>query len=77
MLKTSNPSIRWVCVVSVIVSRHVGPNAFKTLINTVPLSEETNIDLLDQVIQDQTDILHQVFGQDFDVSTIPQIWALC
>jgi hypothetical protein len=45
--------------------------------NIVPLSEETNIGLLDQVIKDQTGILHQVFGQDFDVSTIPQLWALC
>lgn len=43
----------------------------------VPLSEGTNIALLEQVIQDQTAILKDVYGQDLDVSTIPQIWALC
>lgn len=43
----------------------------------MPLSEETNIALLEQVIKDQADILHQVYGQDFDISTIPQIWTLC
>lgn len=49
----------------------------RSLTSIVPLSEETNIGLLDQVIKDQTGVLHQVFGQDFDVSTIPQLWALC
>ncbi|KAF8889126.1 hypothetical protein BD779DRAFT_1672064 [Infundibulicybe gibba] len=42
----------------------------------LPLSETTNIGLLQQVISDQTDILKQVYGNDTDVSTIPQIWTL-
>ncbi|KAF9450528.1 glycoside hydrolase family 115 protein [Macrolepiota fuliginosa MF-IS2] len=42
----------------------------------LPLSESTNIALLEQVVQDQTDIFKQVYGQDYDVSSIPQIWAL-
>ncbi|KXN92532.1 hypothetical protein AN958_05387 [Leucoagaricus sp. SymC.cos] len=42
----------------------------------LPLSEETNIALLEQVIKDQTDILKQVYGQGIDISTIPQIWTL-
>ncbi|RDB17758.1 hypothetical protein Hypma_001072 [Hypsizygus marmoreus] len=40
----------------------------------LPLSEDTNIELLEQVISDQTAILESVYGGD--VSTIPQIWTL-
>ncbi|KAF8889120.1 hypothetical protein BD779DRAFT_1662212 [Infundibulicybe gibba] len=42
----------------------------------LPLSETTNIALLQQVISDQTNILTRVYGNDTDVSDIPQIWAL-
>ncbi|PFH46027.1 glycoside hydrolase family 115 protein [Amanita thiersii Skay4041] len=42
----------------------------------LPLSETTNIDLLEKVIADQTQILGAVFGNDTEVSAIPQIWAL-
>ncbi|RXW16249.1 hypothetical protein EST38_g9605 [Candolleomyces aberdarensis] len=42
----------------------------------VPLSEETNIQLLEGVISDQTEILKQAFGGDVDISTIPQVWTL-
>ena len=43
----------------------------------VPLSEETNIQLLEGVIADQAEILKQAFGSDVDISTIPQVWTLC
>jgi len=43
----------------------------------VPLSEDTNIGLLQSVIANQTDILKSAYGPDVDISTIPQIWALC
>ncbi|KAJ2928398.1 hypothetical protein H1R20_g8706, partial [Candolleomyces eurysporus] len=42
----------------------------------VPLSEETNIQLLEGVISDQTEILKQAFGNEVDISTIPQVWTL-
>ncbi|KAF8656146.1 hypothetical protein AX16_002748 [Volvariella volvacea WC 439] len=41
----------------------------------LPLSEETNIALLEQVIEDQTDILEEVY-QGVEVKDIPQLWAL-
>ncbi|KAG6856193.1 hypothetical protein H0H87_006733 [Tephrocybe sp. NHM501043] len=41
----------------------------------LPMSEETNIQLLEQVIADQTDILKSVYG-DQAAEEIPQIWAL-
>ncbi|KAG6826018.1 hypothetical protein H0H92_001436 [Tricholoma furcatifolium] len=40
----------------------------------VPLSQNTDISLLEQVISDQTNILESVYGSD--VSAIPQIWCL-
>lgn len=43
----------------------------------MPLSEETNIGLLEEVIEDQTNILKTVYGSDVDVAKIPQIWTLC
>jgi hypothetical protein len=43
----------------------------------VPLSEDTNIELLESVISDQTEILEQAFGSEVDISTIPQVWTLC
>jgi hypothetical protein len=43
----------------------------------VPLSEDTNIQLLEGVIADQAAILKQAFGSDIDISTIPQVWTLC
>ncbi|KAG6879211.1 hypothetical protein C0992_004353 [Termitomyces sp. T32_za158] len=45
-----------------------------TLVETVPLSQSTNIQLLEQVITDQTAILKDVYGDD--VQDIPQIWTL-
>lgn len=42
----------------------------------VPLSEDTNIALLEGVINNQTLILQDVYGTQ-NVSDIPQIWALC
>ncbi|KAH9476877.1 hypothetical protein JR316_0010793 [Psilocybe cubensis] len=41
----------------------------------LPLSENTNIALLESVIANQTQILQQVYNET-DVSGIPQIWAL-
>ncbi|KAF6749792.1 hypothetical protein DFP72DRAFT_1073016 [Ephemerocybe angulata] len=41
----------------------------------LPLSEDTNIQLMEGVIADQTQILKDVF-QVGDVSGIPQVWAL-
>lgn len=42
----------------------------------VPLSESTNIDLLEQIVSDQRTILTDVFNGT-DVTTIPQMWTLC
>ncbi|PFH48837.1 glycoside hydrolase family 115 protein [Amanita thiersii Skay4041] len=42
----------------------------------LPLSETTNIDLLEKIVADQTGILQNVFGNNTDVSKIPQIWTL-
>ncbi|KAF8154169.1 hypothetical protein B0H34DRAFT_720746 [Crassisporium funariophilum] len=42
----------------------------------LPLSEDTNIALLQSVIANQTEILTSVYGNTTDVSEIPQIWAL-
>jgi hypothetical protein len=47
------------------------------MVLVVPLSETTNIDLLEEVINDQTTILKTVYGDDVDVAEIPQIWTLC
>jgi hypothetical protein len=41
----------------------------------LPLTEDTNIALLEQVIGNQTEILQSTFNLT-DVSSIPQIWAL-
>ncbi|KAF8586413.1 glycoside hydrolase family 115 protein [Ramaria rubella] len=41
----------------------------------LPLSETTNIDLLEQIVAVQRGILSQVYNVT-DVSTIPQMWAL-
>jgi len=43
----------------------------------VPLSETTDIDLLEGVINDQTTILKTVYGEDIDIAQVPQIWTLC
>lgn len=43
---------------------------------TVPLSVGTDIDLLEQVVSDQRQILSDVFNGT-NVTTIPQMWALC
>ncbi|EKM75377.1 hypothetical protein AGABI1DRAFT_132277 [Agaricus bisporus var. burnettii JB137-S8] len=42
----------------------------------LPLSETTDIELLEGVIDDQTTILKTVFGSDVDLLQIPQIWTL-
>lgn len=42
----------------------------------LPLSETTDIGLLEGVINDQTTILKTVYGEDADVAQIPQIWTL-
>jgi hypothetical protein len=42
----------------------------------VPLSETTDISLLESVIGNQTLILQTVYNTT-DVSVIPQIWTLC
>jgi len=44
---------------------------------TVPLSEETNIKLLEGVIANQTNILKTAYGSDVDIAQIPQVWCLC
>lgn len=41
-----------------------------------PLSEDTNIALLQQIVSDQRDILMEVFNGT-DITTVPQVWALC
>lgn len=41
----------------------------------LPLSEDTNIQLLQGVIADQTQMLQEVYGTE-DVSKIPQVWTL-
>ncbi|EJD06965.1 uncharacterized protein FOMMEDRAFT_102997 [Fomitiporia mediterranea MF3/22] len=41
----------------------------------LPLSETTNIDLLEKIISDQRQILMTVFNET-DVTNIPQVWAL-
>ncbi|KAF8176262.1 hypothetical protein BJ912DRAFT_1024351 [Pholiota molesta] len=41
----------------------------------LPLSETTNIALLEEVVANQTEILQTVFNET-DVSTIPQMWCL-
>lgn len=42
----------------------------------VPLSETTNIDLLEKIVSDQRQILMNVFNRT-DVTDIPQQWVLC
>ncbi|KAJ2936125.1 hypothetical protein H1R20_g971, partial [Candolleomyces eurysporus] len=42
----------------------------------LPLSEDTNIQLLEGVIADQAEILRQAYGSDVDIATIPQVWTL-
>ena len=42
----------------------------------MPLSDETNIELLTQIVADERQILSDVFNTS-DVTTIPQIWTLC
>jgi hypothetical protein len=42
----------------------------------VPLDEDTNIKLLQKVVEDQRKILTDVYNGT-DVATIPQLWALC
>ena len=42
----------------------------------VPLSETTDVSLLESVIRNQTLILQTVYNTT-DVSEIPQIWTLC
>ncbi|KAG5727816.1 hypothetical protein E4T56_gene9260, partial [Termitomyces sp. T112] len=39
-----------------------------------PLSQDTNIELLEQVIADQTAILESVYGND--LQDVPQVWTL-
>ena len=40
------------------------------------MSEETNIALLQRIVEDQRKILMDVHETD-DVTTIPQMWTLC
>ncbi|KAF4586297.1 hypothetical protein EYR38_010572 [Pleurotus pulmonarius] len=40
-----------------------------------PLSEDTNIALLQRIVSDQRDILMEVFNGT-DITTVPQVWAL-
>ena len=47
-----------------------------TVLNLVPLSETTNIDLLEEIVADQRQILTNVFNGT-NVTTIPQVWTLC
>lgn len=42
----------------------------------VPLSEETNVALLEKIVTDQRQILTNVYNGT-NVTTIPQMWALC
>lgn len=44
--------------------------------SAVPLSETTNIAVLEKVISDQRQIFMNVFNES-DVTNIPQMWALC
>jgi Glycosyl hydrolase family 115 len=43
----------------------------------VPLTEDISIGLLEGVIADQANIFKQVLGEDYDISTVPQVWTLC
>ena len=42
----------------------------------VPLGESTNIALLEKIVSDQRQILTNVYNGT-DITTIPQLWALC
>lgn len=67
------------CVDLAIVRALSAPTYCRTLneFSAVPLSETTDIGLLEGVINDQTTILKTVYGEDADVAQIPQIWTLC
>ncbi|KAL5526415.1 hypothetical protein ACEPAF_8138 [Sanghuangporus sanghuang] len=41
----------------------------------LPLSETTNVDLLEKIVSDQRQILMSVFNES-DVTNVPQVWAL-
>lgn len=43
---------------------------------SVPLSEDTNIALLEEIVADQRVILSDVFNGT-DITTVPQVWTLC
>lgn len=43
----------------------------------VPLGTSTNVQLLEKIVEDQRDIFQDVFGNETDVATIPQMWCLC
>lgn len=75
LLKEYTPSV---CAVTVIVSSLIVCSSILRLMFTsaVPLSETTNIAVLEKVISDQRQIFMNVFNES-DVTNIPQMWALC
>lgn len=67
-----------VCAVTATVSILMLCNMILRIMFTsaVPLSETTNIAVLEKVISDQRQIFMNVFNES-DVTNIPQMWALC
>lgn len=67
-----------VCAVTATVSILMICNMILRIMFTsaVPLSETTNIAVLEKVISDQRQIFMNVFNES-DVTNIPQMWALC
>ena len=59
-----------------VSSSFFSPSIFSDHGLQVPLSETTDIALLESVIRNQTRILQTVYNTT-DVSDIPQIWTLC
>ena len=55
----------YLCVCLPLMARH-----------PVPLSEDTNIALLEEIVADQRVILSDVFNGT-DITTVPQVWTLC
>lgn len=43
----------------------------------VPLGTSTNAQLLEKIVSDQRGIFQNVYGNDTNVATIPQMWCLC
>ena len=77
--RRTNRCIPLACVVKETVGVHYERSSSRfpdSWSEPVPMSEETNIALLQKIVEDQRTILRTVHGVD-DVTTIPQMWTLC